>query len=50
MWVKSIVIKILAVGIIVCECVCFKFAEQITYPAAESAIRRNETVEGTCYA
>jgi hypothetical protein len=34
----------------VCVCMCLKFAEQITYPAAEQAIRKNETAEGGCYA
>ena len=50
MWLINLVIKTLAGGNIVCECVCLKFAEQITYPAAEPAIRRDETAEGRCYA
>jgi len=46
----NLVSKTLAGGNIVCECVCLKFAEQIAYPAAEPAIRRNETAEGRCCA
>lgn len=44
----NLVIKTLAHGNIVCVCVCLKFAERITYPAAEPAIRTNETAEGRC--